>query len=81
MAPELLHDTRRSGEPLNLFMETCNDVLMHYLLPNSKTYFVLLILALADRAYEIHQITHTLYTWSKAPRIGMTHRLCRPCDR
>ena len=64
MALEALHDTRRSGEPLNLILETYNDMLKHSLLPNLKTYFVL-VLALTDRDHEIHKIVHTLQMRSK----------------
>ncbi|KAJ7066654.1 hypothetical protein C8F01DRAFT_1020191 [Mycena amicta] len=52
-ALEALRETRRSGEPLTLLMQTYNAMLQHSLLPNLRTYFELLT-AITDRDQEIH---------------------------
>ncbi|KAG6865382.1 hypothetical protein C0991_003085 [Blastosporella zonata] len=52
-ALEALQATRRIGEPLNLMLDTYNDMLRHSLLPNIFTY-IILIDALASRDHEIH---------------------------
>ncbi|KAG6915045.1 hypothetical protein DXG01_013775 [Tephrocybe rancida] len=52
-ALEALQATRRSGEPLNLMLDTYNDMLRHSLLPNVHTY-INLIDALTARDNEVH---------------------------
>lgn len=52
-ALEALQATRRPGEPLNLLLETYNDMLRHSLLPNARTY-VALIDSLTARDHEVH---------------------------
>ncbi|KAG6884802.1 hypothetical protein C0993_008166 [Termitomyces sp. T159_Od127] len=52
-ALEALQATRRPGEPLNLILETYNDMLRHSLLPNANTY-VALIDCLTARDNEVH---------------------------
>jgi pentatricopeptide repeat protein len=59
MALEALHYTRRSGEPLHMLLETYNAMLKHALLPNLRTY-TLLIYALTDRDHEIQKLIHVL---------------------
>jgi pentatricopeptide repeat protein len=59
MALEALHHTRRPGEPLHMLLETYNAMLKHGLLPNLRTY-TLLIYALADRDLEIQKLIHVL---------------------
>jgi pentatricopeptide repeat protein len=59
MALEALHSTRRSGEPLHMLLETYNAMLKHALLPNLRTY-TLLIYALTDRDHEIQKLIHVL---------------------
>ncbi|KAJ8515753.1 hypothetical protein ONZ45_g6863 [Pleurotus djamor] len=59
MALEALHETRRPGEPLTTLLETYNALLGHSLLPNVRTYFIL-ILALTDRDHEVHRMIHSL---------------------
>ncbi|KAG2125888.1 hypothetical protein BD769DRAFT_1463883 [Suillus cothurnatus] len=54
MALAGLHDTRRPGEPLTLFLETYNDMIQRSLTPNVRTY-ISLILALTERDYEVHK--------------------------
>ncbi|KAG6816907.1 hypothetical protein H0H87_001860 [Tephrocybe sp. NHM501043] len=52
-ALEALQATRRPGEPLNLLIDTYNDMLRHSLLPNVWTY-IILIDALTSRDHEVH---------------------------
>ncbi|KAG6861502.1 hypothetical protein C0995_015929 [Termitomyces sp. Mi166 len=52
-ALEALQATRRPGEPLNLMLDTYNDMLRHSLLPNVGTY-VALIDTLTARDQEVH---------------------------
>jgi pentatricopeptide repeat protein len=59
MALEALHYTRRPGEPLHMLLETYNAMLKHALLPNLRTY-TLLIYALTDRDHEIQKLIHVL---------------------
>jgi pentatricopeptide repeat protein len=59
MALDALHRTRRAGEPLHLLLETYNAMLKCALLPNLRTY-ALLIYALTDRDHEIQKIIHVL---------------------
>ncbi|KAG1729087.1 uncharacterized protein EDB91DRAFT_1160171 [Suillus paluster] len=54
MALAGLHETRRSGEPLTLLLETYNDMVQRSLTPNVRTY-ISLILALTERDYEVHK--------------------------
>ncbi|KAG6813178.1 hypothetical protein H0H92_013298 [Tricholoma furcatifolium] len=58
-ALEALQATRRAGEPLNLMLETYNDMLRHSLLPNLSTY-IILIETLAARDQEIHSAITSL---------------------
>lgn len=59
MALEALRYTRRSGEPLHMILETYNAMLKHALLPNLRTY-TLLIYALTDRDHEVQKLIHVL---------------------
>lgn len=49
---EALYQSRRAGEPLTVILETYNDMLSRGLLPNFRTYH-LLLKALTDRDYEV----------------------------
>lgn len=51
-ALEALYHTRVPGEPLTLFLETYNDMVNRGLVPDTRTY-VVLILALTDRDHEV----------------------------
>lgn len=51
-ALEALYETRHAGEPLTVILETYNDMLSRGLLPNFRTYHILLR-ALTDRDYEV----------------------------
>ncbi|KIM79469.1 hypothetical protein PILCRDRAFT_823366 [Piloderma croceum F 1598] len=59
MALEALHETRRPGEPLNIILETYNDMIKRSVLPNTRTYLIL-ILALTDRDYEVNKAIMSL---------------------
>ncbi|KAG6890194.1 hypothetical protein C0992_002851 [Termitomyces sp. T32_za158] len=52
-ALQALQATRRPGEPLDLLLETYNDMLRHSLLPNPDTY-IALIDSLTARDQEVH---------------------------
>ena len=69
MALEALHYTRRSGEPLHILLETYNAMLKHALLPNLRTY-TLLIYALTDRDHEIQKLIHVLGMRLKRRRLA-----------
>ena len=64
MALEELHETRRAGEPLNLLLTTYNDMIKLSVVPNTRTYLIL-ILALTDRDHEIHRTIVSLEARSK----------------
>ena len=53
MALEALHESRRPGEPLNILLDTYNEMIKRSIVPNSRTYLIL-ILALTDRDREVH---------------------------
>ncbi|KAK7046789.1 hypothetical protein R3P38DRAFT_2875848, partial [Favolaschia claudopus] len=59
IALEALRETRRTGEPLVLIMQTYNAMIGRQLLPNLRTYFEL-ITAITDRDHEIHTTITTL---------------------
>ncbi|TFK35045.1 hypothetical protein BDQ12DRAFT_737778 [Crucibulum laeve] len=59
MALEALYETRQEGESLHLILETYNDMLKHSILPNLRTYYVL-IEALTARDHEMHSISQML---------------------
>lgn len=54
MALVALHETRRSGDPITLLLETYNDMVHRSIAPNARTY-VYLILALTERDHEIQR--------------------------
>ncbi|KNZ73658.1 Pentatricopeptide repeat-containing protein, partial [Termitomyces sp. J132] len=54
IALQAIQATRRPGEPLNLMLDTYNDMLRHSLLPNWHTYIALLD-SLTARDFEVHQ--------------------------
>jgi pentatricopeptide repeat protein len=54
MALEALCKTRVPGQPLNLMLETYNDMVTRSIYPSIKTYSIL-ILALSERDLEIHK--------------------------
>lgn len=64
MALEALHETRRAGEPLNVLLDTYNDMIKLSVVPNTRTYLIL-ILALTDRDHEIHRTIISLESRSK----------------
>lgn len=64
MALEALHETRRPGEPLNVLLDTYNDMIKLSVVPNTRTYLIL-ILALTDRDHEIHRTIVSLEARSK----------------
>ncbi|KAL0949848.1 hypothetical protein HGRIS_009881 [Hohenbuehelia grisea] len=73
MALEALHESRRAGEPLTQLLETYNAMLTHSILPNVRTYFIL-ILALTDRDNEVHRMVQSLALRSeKRNMAGSTH--------
>jgi pentatricopeptide repeat protein len=79
MALEALYETRREA-PLTLMLETYNHMLKHSLLPNIKTYS-LLILALTDRDNEIHKVVTGLELRGKRrERSGRTESLTHSID-
>jgi pentatricopeptide repeat protein len=59
MALEGLHETRRPGEPLNIILETYNDMIKLSVVPNTRTYLIL-ILALTDRDFEVNKAIMSL---------------------
>ncbi|KDQ65137.1 hypothetical protein JAAARDRAFT_53039 [Jaapia argillacea MUCL 33604] len=64
LAIEALYETRTAGEPLKFILETYNDMIGRSLIPNFKTYS-LLILALTDRDEEVRKVITTLQTRKK----------------
>ncbi|KAF7433545.1 hypothetical protein PC9H_005503 [Pleurotus ostreatus] len=70
-ALEALHETRRAGEPLTLILDTYNAMLARSLIPNFRTYFILM-LALTDRDHEVHRMTHSLSVRSDKRMISGT---------
>ncbi|KAF8883460.1 hypothetical protein BD779DRAFT_1747482 [Infundibulicybe gibba] len=59
MALDALYSTRRAGEPLQLILEIYNAMLSHSLLPNIRTYSIL-IHAFTDRDHEIQGLASAL---------------------
>lgn len=64
MALEALHESRRAGEPLNLLLDTYNDMIERSVVPNTRTYLIL-ILALTDRDNEVHKTIMSLESRAK----------------
>lgn len=64
MALEALHETRRNGEPLTILLDTYNWMVKSSVVPNVRTYLVL-ILALTDRDHEVHKSITTLEARAK----------------
>lgn len=54
MALEALHETRKAGEPLNIMLDVYNEMIAKSVVPNTRTYLVL-ILALTDRDHEVYK--------------------------
>jgi pentatricopeptide repeat protein len=54
MALEALHESRQLGEPLNILLDTYNGMIKRSVVPNIRTYLIL-ILALTDRDREVHK--------------------------
>lgn len=54
MALVALHETRRSGDPITLLLETYNDMVHRSIPPNARTY-ISLILALTERDHEVQK--------------------------
>lgn len=69
MALDALYQTRKAGEPLSLLLETYNDMLARSILPNFRTYLIL-ILALTDRDHEVQKIVSQLTARVKTHSLG-----------
>ena len=59
MALEALHETRKAGEPLNIMLDLYNEMIAKSVVPNTRTYLVL-ILALTDRDDEVYRAIMSL---------------------
>ncbi|TDL14654.1 hypothetical protein BD410DRAFT_902955 [Rickenella mellea] len=59
MALQALLSTRVAGQPINMILETYNEMLIRQITPNLRTYKVL-IQALSDRDKEVHQVVTQL---------------------
>ncbi|KAF9028982.1 hypothetical protein BDZ89DRAFT_737469 [Hymenopellis radicata] len=68
-ALDVLFYTRTSGEPLTLILETYNDMVARGLVPNSRTY-IILIMALTDRDHEVQWQIEAIEQRQKWAKMG-----------